>query len=167
MSKTIGNVIDPLELIKEFGADAVRYYLLAKIPTFEDGDLTKEHLREVYNGDLANGLGNLASRIMKLAEDNLSEKLDAPEFESTKVLDGLEIQKAMNQIWKKIGELDLEIQEKKPWESKDKDMIKMLVVKLAEIAHMLKIFLPDTSEKILNAIKENKKPENLFPRINA
>ncbi len=69
MSKTIGNVVDPHEYIDNYGADAFRYYLAREISPFEDGDFTKERFIEVYNANLANGLGNLVSRVFKMAEN--------------------------------------------------------------------------------------------------
>lgn len=169
MSKSIGNIIDPLELIEEFGPEAVRYFLARKIPTFEDGDLTKEAFKEAYNGDLANGLGNLVSRVMKLAETYLDMPVGQSRAltmhdELKEALDKFEIQKAMDYIWKEIGNLDFLIQEKKPWESKDEKVIMNLVLKLSHIAYILAPFMPRTSEKILAVIKENKMPGNLFPR---
>jgi len=169
MSKTLGNIIDPQELINVYGADAVRYYLLRHVSSTEDGDITKELFREAYNANLANGLGNLVARVMKLAETYLSKPVTVQhsvlnkELES--YLDKFEIQKAANHIWEKIGKLDAEIQETKPWESKDEKVIGDLVIKLAHIGHSLSSFMPDTSEKILTAIKENKMPEALFPRL--
>ena len=71
----------------------------------------------------------------------------------------------MNYIWEEIGKLDAEIQEKKPWESKDKEVIKGFVSKLGDIAHSLVPFMPETSDKIKLLIKENKMPaEPLFSR---
>ena len=70
MSKTVGNVLDPIPLIEKYGADALRYYLLAKISPFSDGDFSEEKFKEVYNADLANGLGNLVARVAKLCERN-------------------------------------------------------------------------------------------------
>jgi methionyl-tRNA synthetase len=78
MSKTLGNVIAPFELVEEFGVDAVRYYLIREIPTFEDGDFTKDKLKETYNADLANGIGNLAQRILKMAEQYFNGKISKP-----------------------------------------------------------------------------------------
>jgi len=170
MSKTLGNVIDPYELINEYGADAVRYYLARKISPFEDGDITREGFKDAYNGDLANGLGNLTSRILKLAESNLPQApaLDLASHGTIKShLEEFEIQKAMNHIWSEIGELDRFIQEKKPWESKDKEVITSMVQKLAHIAHSLAAFMPETSEKILSAIKSNRMPAPLFARKDA
>ena len=168
MSKSIGNIIDPLELIEEFGSEAVRYFLARKISTFEDGDLTKEAFKDAYNGDLANGLGNLVSRVMKLAETYLSQSVTVKgsvfDRDVALLLDRFEIQKAMNHVWKEIGDLDLLIQNKKPWESKDQEVISDLVVKLAQIGFSLAPFMPETSAKILVAIKENKMPASLFPR---
>ena len=68
MSKTLGNVYDPLPLLEKYGADPLRYYCLAKTPPFTDGDFSEEKFIEAYNSDLANGLGNLVARVAKLAE---------------------------------------------------------------------------------------------------
>jgi len=171
MSKSIGNIIDPLELIEKFGPEAVRYVLARKISTFEDGDLTTEAFKDAYNGDLANGLGNLVSRIMKLAETHLSQLVtvqsSALDKEIESFLDKFEIQKAMNYIWSEMGELDAKIQKTKPWESKDKGVIADLVLRLSHIAYTLAPFMPQTSEKILEAIKDNRLSKPLFPRKDA
>ena len=179
MSKTLGNVIDPFDLINEYGADAVRYYLLREIMPFDDGDITLEKFKEAYNANLANGLGNLTSRIMKMSEQHLiNESLGGStakwrlsrQVEYDKFMDNFELNKAMDLIWKKIGALDLKIQETQPFklvktdEKKAKEILVELVMGLSEIAEMLKPFLPQTSEKILAAIKENKMPEPLFLR---
>lgn len=169
MSKTLGNVIDPYELINEYGADAVRYYLARKISPFEDGDITRESFKDAYNGDLANGLGNLVSRIMKLAEDNLDAPV-APQpntipAEYISGIEKFEIQKAANLVWERIGDLDRKIQDTKPWESKDKGLISELVLELYTIARMLNPIMPETSQKIKELVKANKKPDApLFAR---
>ena len=68
MSKSLGNVIDPFKLVKKYGSDVVRYYLLREIPTFDDGDYSDQRMLEIYNSELANELGNLVSRLTTLAE---------------------------------------------------------------------------------------------------
>jgi methionyl-tRNA synthetase len=70
MSKTLGNVIDPFEMVEKFGLEPFRYFLLSQIPTNDDGDFTQERFKEVYTSELSNGLGNLVARIAKLAENN-------------------------------------------------------------------------------------------------
>jgi methionyl-tRNA synthetase len=72
MSKTLGNVYYPLPLLEKYGADPLRYYCLAKISPFQDGDFSEEKFKESYNADLANGLGNLVSRVAKLCEKRRS-----------------------------------------------------------------------------------------------
>lgn len=164
MSKSLGNVISPVDIVKEYGADALRYFLLREISSFEDGDFTMERFKEAYNANLANGLGNLTSRIMKMAETNL-EKPVAVKNNGYRFMDYLKektdefrFDLSLDYIWDKISELDREIQEKKPWESKDKDLISNLVMNLYKIGCMLEPFLPDVSQKIQNLTEENKSP---------
>jgi len=75
MSKTIGNVLSPREFIDEYGLDALRYYLTREVSTGEDWDLTREKFKEVYNANLANGLGNLVSRTLKMAEQYFDDTI--------------------------------------------------------------------------------------------
>ncbi|MEX2013586.1 MAG: methionine--tRNA ligase [Parcubacteria group bacterium] len=168
MSKSIGNVISPQEVISRFNLDTLRYFVARELNQFEDTDVSREKIKTAYNANLANGLGNLTARIMKLAESNLpgpvSVKSSAFDKEAEMLLDKFEIQKAINHIWNEIGNLDALIQEKKPWESKDKGVITDLVLKLSHIAHTLSPFMPETSKKILAAIMENKMPKSLFLR---
>lgn len=167
MSKSLGNVINPKEFVAEYGVDALRYYLLRHISTFEDGDITPESFKEAYNANLANGIGNLTSRIMKLAETNLSAPVAIEvKFHGTleEAMEKFELGKAMNHIWSEIGDLDRYIQESKPWETKDAAVITELVQKLAHIGHSLKAYMPETSERIIAAIKANKLESGLFPR---
>lgn len=170
MSKSLGNVVDPVEMVNKFGAEALRYFVCREISTFEDSPFTVERFRESYNANLANGLGNLVSRTMKLAETYLEGPVQVEhKLHNTlkELLEHFEIQKAMNHIWTEIGELDQFIQEKKPWETKDKKVITQMVTKLSHIGHSLSPFMPETSKKIVEAIANNKISTGLFPRIDA
>jgi len=167
MSKSLGNVIDPVELVREYGADALRYFVARELSTFEDSPFTEERFKKAYNGNLANGLGNLTSRVMKMAETHLTGPVSLEhEFHKTleSLLENFEIGKAVDHIWGEIKELDAFIQESKPWETKDVEVIKTLVTKLSHIGYSLKPFMPETSDKIIEAIKKNKMPEPLFLR---
>ncbi len=176
MSKTLGNVIDPFDLAEKYGVDAVRYYFLREITPFEDGDITEEKFKEAYNANLANGLGNLVARIMKMSEQYIKSQIsnlksqNLPE-EYKKLMDNFELSKTMDLIWQKISDLDLRIQKTQPFklikedEARAKEVLAELVLGLKEVALMLRPFLPSTSEKILEAIKSNKMPEPLFPRL--
>jgi methionyl-tRNA synthetase len=175
MSKSLGNVIDPLELIEEYGAEAVRYYLAREISPFEDGDLTKDKFKESYNANLANGLGNLVSRIMKMAETHLDTPVDvsSPSYtiDYSMHIEAFDIQKAINVIWEHMKIMDTRIQETKPFSviktdaDAGKQLIRGLVQDLYVVAQSLEPFLPVTSQKIKELIAQNKAPETpLFIR---
>lgn len=178
MSKTRGNVIDPLELIDEYGVEPVRFYLARNISPFDDGDITYEYFKEVYNAELANGIGNLAARIMKMASQHLDEPVIGIDETTNEVIGGkyhyhmahFEVNHAVDVIWECIAELDTYITEEEPFktiktdENKAKNDIVYLVSGLQGVAHMLTPVMPETAEKIKEAIAENKQPETLFPR---
>ncbi len=169
MSKSLGNVINPFDVIEEYGTDALRYFLAREISSFEDSPFTMERFKESYNANLANGLGNLVSRIMKLSETHMAGPVSLNGLDVEKgvaeLLESFEIQKAVNLIFASIGLIDWEIQNKQPWKTKDKKDIEFFVKKLGEVAHNLAPFMPETSVKIIEAINKNKSPEKpIFPR---
>jgi methionyl-tRNA synthetase len=169
MSKSLGNTVNPFDIVSEYGADALRYFLLAELSNFEDSPFTKERFKESYNSKLANGIGNLTSRIMKMAQDNLDAPVSIPEWEDMSeyfdYLNNFEINKAVSLIWEKITELDMFIQQNQPFKvvKADKElgkkMITELVIKLYTVARMLNPIMTDTSTKIKALIKSNKTPE--------
>lgn len=175
MSKTLGNTIDPLEIVEEYGTDALRYFVLRDFHPFEDTAVSREKLLESYNANLANGIGNLTSRIMKMAEQNLTEKVEDFSVGENNALksakENYDFQRAMHEIWNEIGSLDKTIQTEEPFKlvntDKEKavELIKSLVKRLGGIGNMLSPFLPETSQKILKCVSENKSPETpLFLR---
>ncbi len=175
MSKTLGNVIDPVELVKKYGVDAVRYHLLREIPPTDDGDFSYKKFEERYNADLANGLGNFTARVLTLAvklEDSKSQTADS-EIESkirltkekvNKKMQEYKFNEALASIWELIAFGDAYVNEKKPWESGDVAVIGDIVFLLKNIADLLAPFLPLTAEKIKEGI-QNKRKISLFPRI--
>lgn len=176
ISKSSGKVIDPFELVEKYGTDAVRYYLARHIHPFEDSDFTEEKFREAYNAHLANGLGNLVARVMKLAETNLKEPISPPASapfakEYTDVIEAFEFNKAMDFVWEKIQALDRRIAEEKPFVvvrddiEKGKTLIAELLIELYWIGRMLYPFMPTTSMAIKETVKSNKMPASLFPRL--
>lgn len=216
MSKTIGNVIDPDEYADVYGVDAFRYYMAREISPFEDGDFTKERFIEVYNANLANGLGNLVARTLKMTSQYFDGKVSrtlnvdvplkirreslggqqvldgysipytiskeiVPEY--TKHMDGFDLQAASDTIWKLIGMLDGYITDYEPFKlvkedpEKTQNILWNLLIGLDAVAYMIQPILPDTAEKIQNALgttgsKTEEKTfavtplqEALFPRI--
>jgi methionyl-tRNA synthetase len=174
MSKSIGNVIDPFTIVEEYGTDALRYFLARHIHPFDDSDFTMERFKELYNADLANGLGNLVARIMQLAQTHLEKPVELPtlalpeEFEEA--LEKFELNKALDIVWQKIQALDQKITSTEPFKivkvdlEKGKKIITELVTELAAIDLMLQPVINGTARKIWLSIKENKKPDNLFLR---
>lgn len=190
ISKSLGNAIDPLELAKEYPFDAIRYYLLREIPFGNDGDFSHERLRERYNSDLANGLGNLVSRTLTMINnfwsnfDPSSRLEDNEQFlpaELTSVLgevnthiDNLAFDKALGNIWQALSWADQLIEEKKPWElakagdhAEVERVLNQLYAVLVAANETLAPFLPDTHEKVkalLEARPLTKPTEPLFAR---
>lgn len=176
MSKTTGNVIDPMAVAEKYGVDALRYVLLRHAHPFEDSDLTLENIHEYYTANLVNGLGNLVARIMKLAEEHLPTSITIPEAgdfppEYWTMLENFEFHHAMDLIWARIQTLDERITKEEPFKivktdlGKGRAIITELATELYWIGRFLYPFMPDTNVKIKEAIKANKKPANLFPRI--
>jgi methionyl-tRNA synthetase len=195
MSKSLGNVIDPFELVEKYGTDAVRYFLLREIPSAEDGDFTYEKFEQRYNSDLAKGLGNLVARVVTLAANTstrpgLAKSKFASLIKKTdkKYQSGLaefRFNEALAAIWELISICDKYIEEERPWEksAKQKEIIGDLLFAVNGIAELLRPFLPETSEKIIKQLKTEpplaeakvkkrtefsspaKKSEPLFPRI--
>lgn len=180
MSKSLGNIVDPFEYAENYGTDALRYYLLAKISPFEDSDFTKEKFEEAYNADLANGLGNLVARVTKLVELHCDGKV--PKIERVadthplrvnkkihnwkkswndidKFVPEFQFDKALDSIWKFITEADRYINETKPWELAKTDKYEFnwvmygLLDSIHQIAWQINPFLPDTSKKIAEILK--------------
>lgn len=173
MSKSLGNVIDPFEIVNKYGTDPLRYFLLAKLHSWQDGDFTVEKFEEAYNSDLANGLGNLASRVAKLAETNNLQYHGSNHSTDPiirKYLEKYELNLALEEIWKRIKKADIYINEKEVWTLQGtvlSSSLTHLVDEVRQIAYDLKPFLPDTSEKIEKQFKGPKiiSGEPLFPRL--
>lgn len=183
ISKSLGNVIKPTDWVEKYGADAVRYYLLRYTVITEDSDISEEKLKQAYNSDLANGLGNLVSRVAKLCElinftqlvarDKEHCHLIGTDNECNKELNEYRFNDALASIWGKISRLDKFINDEKPWElvkkqsPKTKEILSHSVDQIQEIAHLLKPFLPETAQKIEDQFTKSViKPEtSLFPRI--
>lgn len=173
MSKSLGNVISPYELTEKYGTEATRYLLLRHVHPFEDTDITWDRLDEWYTANLVNGLGNLTARIMKMAETHLDAPVDtgaANRMEHAAV-ESFQFQQVLDGVWNAIGQMDEYITENEPFKlvKEDKaaaqEMIMKLVKDLHEVAESLQAFMPETAAVILSAITENKKPENLFARL--
>ncbi len=178
MSKSIGNVINPYDVVAEYGTEALRFFLLSEVSSFEDSPFTLERFKESYNAKLANGLGNLTSRIMKMAETNLEQAVEIPDMTLTEdwapalvAMENFNIQEAMTLVFQHVTELDELIQKKEPFKLVKtdsvaaKEIIKDLVIKLHNIGQMLAPALPETSRKMMAIAKSNKKPEEaLFLR---
>jgi methionyl-tRNA synthetase len=195
MSKSLGNVINPFELVEKYGTEAVRYFFLREFPSFKDGDFTYQRFEERYDSDLAKGLGNLVARVLSLADKSeiKSEVLKIEEVKSTdfqkkinevqekykKALEKFKFNEALASIWELISFCDEYIEKNKLWEkvkSQKTDLLYLLYT-IVNISQFLEPFLPETSEKILKQLdlkkKEGgwvfyiKKGEVLFPRFNS
>lgn len=177
MSKSIGNVVNPVEVLEKHGTDAFRYYFLRHIDTFSDSDFTWDKFEKAYNNELANDLGNLVQRLATLiSKNNVKIKLIDSELddEFTKLMDKFEFSKALDYVWEKVQDINKRIDEEKPWAlakngetEKLEDVLNELANSLVSVNKMLSPFLPATSEKIANVFEEDEitpPKEPLFPK---
>lgn len=183
MSKSIGNVISPFDVldiykeVTDYPEDVLRFVLLHDLSSFEDGGMSLDTIKVSYQANLQNGIGNLTNRIMKMAlsADVRVEMLDDRNTISEEMqnnLNSFDIKKAIEIVTNQINNLDKKIQDEEPFkvvkidEVRGKEIIKELVEMLYDIALNLQIFLPNTSIKILECIREHKMPEKpLFNRF--
>jgi methionyl-tRNA synthetase len=182
MSKSLGNVADPLHIMDKYGTDALRYWLLRDISPFEDGDFTWEKFDARYEADLANGLGNFTARVLALAEKAGILQGGAPDAEIIEATEKarktvaekmaeFRFHEALASIWELISFGDAYINKTKPWNTNDTRAIYNAVVILDNVASLIAPFLPETAEKITKSIVWKspseltaKKLPILFPR---
>ncbi|PIR87961.1 MAG: methionine--tRNA ligase [Candidatus Harrisonbacteria bacterium CG10_big_fil_rev_8_21_14_0_10_45_28] len=189
MSKTLGNVIDPMELIEKYGTDPVRYYLLREIPTDADGDFSEDKFIARFNADLANGIGNFASRVLTLAEKltlitqaptaQVKEKIQETKKTVQEKIESRKLHDALANIWELISFGDGYINQHAPWKmetdsEEQTEVLSNCVHILLETTRLLTPFLPDTAEALHKNIKSDpegniaqvKKPSTpLFQRL--
>ncbi len=173
ISKSLGNTIDPQNIAEKYGTDTIRYYLLKEIPAYSDGDFSENRLKEIYNADLANGLGNLVARVAKLCQNsnfNFESKNTQISKKVAQFLDNYQFELSLNAIWEQIRQADKIINEEKVWELKGEVLqksLQLLVSQIRQIACDLQPFLPQTALIIQKQFKGPKirSEASLFPRL--
>jgi len=180
MSKSIGNVVAPQDIVKEYGVDAFRYFFLRHIPSYDDGDFSWQKFHEAYNNELANELGNAVQRTAAMIiqyQKGVIGNVPPSEHDIAgywKALENCHFDRALDEVWEQVRGLNQYIDEQKPWEinkSGDgghlQEVLAYQVSCLVEIAELLKPFLPETAEKITKVFESGVvKPivGTLFPR---
>jgi methionyl-tRNA synthetase len=167
MSKSIGNVVAPSEIVEKYGADAFRYFFLRHIPSYNDGDFSWDLFEKAYNNELANELGNAVQRtaamIMKYQNGIIGQIPEASHDSAAVVtaLDNCRFDKAFDEIWEQVRGLNQYIEEEKPWRiAKDNDeqhlqeVLAYQVSCLLEIADLLTPLLPETAQKIQHVFEK-------------
>lgn len=186
MSKSVGNVIDPNQIMDEYGVDAFRYYFSRHIPTLDDGDFTWEKFEQAYNTELGNDLGNLVQRVASMVLRYEQGVIgDAPQSEHDMgpyrgAIESLEFNKALDEIWQAVRSLNQYIETVKPWEiaknaQKDPEETAHLSEVLAyasgmllQISDLLVPFMPTTAATIRTMFETGVVPatiQPLFPRL--
>mgnify|MGYP000910077508 FL=1 len=176
ISKSLGNGIDPVEVLEKHGINAFRYFFSKHIDTFLDADFTWEKFENAYRNELANDYGNLVQRLSVLCQKNSVEKLDfSPAFipEYTELMEKFEFTNAINKAWGMIQDVNRHIEEHKPWQlaktapEQARVSLSGLVKELLIANHHLKPFLPiaETVESIFTGTGQILPPEvPLFPK---
>ncbi|OGM97960.1 MAG: methionine--tRNA ligase [Candidatus Yanofskybacteria bacterium RIFCSPHIGHO2_01_FULL_41_21] len=185
MSKSLGNVTNPFPLVEKYGVDVLRYFLLREIPSTEDGDFSEEKLVARYNGDLANGLGNLVARVATLLSNNFNEGFEFDEklvdsetnqaiqdfITKYKVsIENFKLHEVLIAVWELIARADKYVNDNKPWAlaKKDTEKFKIVMTNLVEmIYHITKTlapFMPETSGKISDVFDFKKEEAGLEGR---
>jgi Methionyl-tRNA synthetase len=177
MSKSLGNVIDPVELVDKYGADSVRYFMLRELPPTEDGDFSFEKFEERYNADLAKGIGNLAARVTTIAKKinasmsaetalnpEVKAEIDTAQNAIGLLLKNYKFNEALSAIWRVINFGDKYIEKTQPWKTKDTAAVGDLLFTLSQIGQMLGPFIPQTSAKIKKLLA-GEDTSILFPRL--
>ncbi|MFH1295583.1 MAG: methionine--tRNA ligase [bacterium] len=175
ISKSLGNIIRPTDLVKTYGADVVRYYFLRYGPILEDADFSEARLKEVYNADLANGLGNLVARVAKLCAKwkvSISEPTDIDwGGKWAEPLTDFRVDLILQNIWEQIRAVDKHVNEHEPWniteETKAREVLAWEAGQVLAIGEKLQTFMPETSRKIKTQFSSQpiKIEDSLFPRL--
>ncbi len=181
ISKSLGNVISPNEIVKTYGVDAFRYYFLRHIPSYGDGDFSYEEFERAYNNELGNELGNAVQRTVVMIEkyqQGLIGDIPAAEHDVAAYHESMDVchfDRALDTVWEQVRGLNQYIDEQKPWEiakNNEQDhlqeVLAYMVSCLIEIADLLVPFLPNTAQSIKNTFSEGvirKTTTVLFPKI--
>lgn len=191
MSKTLGNVVDPFDLIAKYGTDTLRYYFLREIPSTGDGDFSEAKLVERHNGELSNGLGNLVARVATLGErvsplqfdfsrdllPNIREATAAAFANYERAFAEFRLNEAIAEVWRLIGVCDRHLNDTKPWAIDDTEELRKVIANAAylvsTIANLIRPFLPETADRIGRQISfsassvEIQRGAVLFPRLDS
>ncbi len=181
ISKSLGNAIDPVGLVRDYGADALRYYLLREVPSDEDGDFSEKKLESRYASDLAKGLGNFASRVTALAAGLRLDPARKPAREVARAareadkavaraFDAFRLHEAAAAAWGLVSFGDGYVNAHRPWETKSEKVIADLVWLLEQIGRLVEPFVPEAGGKIRRAVTRSarglrvRRISALFPR---